>query len=359
MLKTVLEAWAIELHAVRKDIDIAGSPERSTGRFVIEDCQYRLFVLERISPGNICHRCHIARVLTNLQRNGLEDVIVYIPNLHGDEVSSIHDGYWQLSPYISGKALDRQSYVFDKWRGRVMAEFLLALRQASKSFQFPQSLFLMSEGAKPENLPSKSLPSEISSSENFSTDPSQPDTLLPDSTLFEKSEVFSIKQYIHTLSATIAHREPELMERLKPVMDFLGKEFMTAHDDMPVAFCHGDLHPLNIIWSENSIKKVIDWEFLGFKPEIYDLANLLGCLGMEDPHSLGGELVHALILESRKAGIFSPMSWSLLVEFIIALRFAWMSEWLRKNDTEMIELEMTYFELLIKNASALRDIWDL
>lgn len=327
IFNAVINAWAINFHAVRKDIDIAGSPERSAGRFVIEDCQHRLFVLESISPDAICHRRFIAKTLNSLQGNGFQQTITYLPDVNGDDVSYSHDGYWQLSPYISGKALDRPGYVFDKWRGKAMAEVLVALQQAS------QASFPMSAGNK--------------------------SNILPCSPLSEERGVFSIKQYIRTLSRTIAQREPEISKRLDPVTAFLDREFMAVHDDLPVAFCHGDFHPLNIIWAENGIKKVIDWEFLGFKPEIYDLANLIGCLGMEDPHCLGGELVHALILESKEADLFSQTSWFFLVEFIVALRFAWLSEWLRKSDTEMIELEMVYFDLLIKNASTLKEFWDL
>jgi aminoglycoside phosphotransferase (APT) family kinase protein len=42
----------------------------------------------------------------------------------------------------------------------------------------------------------------------------------------------------------------------------------------PVAFCHGDYHPMNIIWSADDIKCVIDWEFSEYKSEIYDAANI-------------------------------------------------------------------------------------
>jgi len=41
-----------------------------------------------------------------------------------------------------------------------------------------------------------------------------------------------------------------------------------------VAFCHGDYHPMNIIWSADDIKCVIDWEFSEYKSEIYDAANI-------------------------------------------------------------------------------------
>jgi len=59
----------------------------------------------------------------------------------------------------------------------------------------------------------------------------------------------------------------------------------------------------------------------------------------------------------KKSGIISKESWKYLTEFIIALRFAWLVEWLRRNDTEMISLEMDYLRLLIDNKTALEKSW--
>ncbi len=132
---------------------------------------------------------------------------------------------------------------------------------------------------------------------------------------------------------------------------------MPTYEKLPVAFCHGDYHPLNIIWSTNDIKCVIDWEFCGFKSELYDVANLIGCIGVEDPQSLLGELVKSFIARMNKSGIISKISWKYLLDFIVALRFAWMAEWLRRNDKEMIRLELDYMRLLIDNKNILQKSW--
>jgi homoserine kinase type II len=47
------------------------------------------------------------------------------------------------------------------------------------------------------------------------------------------------------------------------------------------------------------------------------------------------------------------------LDFIVALRFAWLSEWLRKSDKEMIELEQVYMRLLIENKEQLVHSWGL
>jgi homoserine kinase type II len=39
------------------------------------------------------------------------------------------------------------------------------------------------------------------------------------------------------------------------------------------------------------------------------------------------------------------------------MRFAWMSEWLRRNDREMQNLESDYMNLLARNLDGLSRIW--
>jgi homoserine kinase type II len=149
----------------------------------------------------------------------------------------------------------------------------------------------------------------------------------------------------------------DIKDEIKDVAGFLEKDFMPAYERLPVAFCHGDYHPMNIIWSADDIQCVIDWEFSGYKSEIYDAANLIGCIGVEDPQSLNDNLVKSFIADMKSADIVSKISWKYLIEFIVALRFAWLSEWLRRRDTEMIRLELDYMRLLIENKSSLQKAW--
>ena len=94
---------------------------------------------------------------------------------------------------------------------------------------------------------------------------------------FSRSDTFSIKKYIKTLVGQIERHEPVLFLEIQPILAFLENRFMKAHDTIPAVFCHGDYHPLNVIWSPEDIRAVIDWEFSGYKPEIYDVANMIGC----------------------------------------------------------------------------------
>ena len=79
---------------------------------------------------------------------------------------------------------------------------------------------------------------------------------------------------------------PTVFQELSPVLKYLKNSLFPKLTEMETTFCHGDYHPLNILWDEKKIMAVIDWEFTGYKPFLYDAANMLGCLGMEHPETL-------------------------------------------------------------------------
>jgi len=228
----------------------------------------------------------------------------------GKHVIKYKNNFWQMIPFVPGILLDRGKYMYEKWRGAVLANFLIELSRKYLDLPF-----------------------------------------------LDPSKAFSLKDYVYKLIREINLYNKDIKDEIKDIDAFLKKYFMPAYEKMPVAFCHGDYHPMNIIWSADDIKCVIDWEFSGYKSEIYDTANLIGCVGVEDPQSLTGDLIKSFIADMKEAGIISKTSWKYLVEFIIALRFAWLSEWLRRRDTEMIRLELDYMRLLIENKSSLQKAW--
>ena len=309
-LKNAASLFGLKVRTVRRDIEIAGSPERCELRFVIQDTNDFLYVIESIFEEDIEHKQKIIKTLDFLYQAGLYGVTPYMKGRNGERVVRFDNRSWQLTRYINGVSLDRPSYVFDKWRGEVLAGFLIDLREKSRAIPF-----------------------------------------------FDRTAPFSLKQYIRTLLIQIGRYEPERLTDIQPVVEFLEKRFMNIHDRLPVAFCHGDYHPLNIIWGSDHIRAVIDWEFLGYKPELYDAANLIGCIGVEEPSSLSGELVLAFIRRLKQDKGISDFSWRYLVEFVIAMRFAWLSEWLRHKDTQMIELETVYMNLLVSRSDFLKQAW--
>ncbi len=311
-LKEVAASWGIRVKALRPRLIPAGSPERTLFRVVVEDAQGGRFILEQIPTAARCAKMRIIRVLEFLSAKGLAGITPYRADGDGEYLHARDGGLWQLVPFVDGVPLDRERYIHEGWRAGVLARFLIELKEASRGL--------------PHSSP---------------------------------AEPFSLTTYIRTLCSRIERCEPALMPRVDPIIAFLEQGFMAIHDALPTGFCHGDYHPLNIIWGERDIRSVIDWEFAGAKPEVYDLANMVGCLGVEHPSSLVGDLVVNLIAQLRGAGLYADISWRHFSEFVIALRFAWLSEWLRKEDRQMIALELDYFDLLIRNHDRLVRAWSL
>ena len=148
-----------------------------------------------------------------------------------------------------------------------------------------------------------------------------------------------LEDYINELMAAMRVRNPEAHRGLLPALPTLTPLF-EAWPHLPRALCQGDFHPLNTIWNGTDVAAVIDWEFCGVRPALFDAANCLGCVGIEDPTALVRGLAPALLRELRDRDCLDRNSLVLLPELILALRFAWMSEWLRRRDTEMVDMEI-------------------
>lgn len=311
LLTAISRQWEMAFVRLRPDLPLSGSPERTAWRSVVETHDNRLFVLEKI-PSKIYERKRrIISILKKLYDQGMTQLTPYRPDAGGESIPLIHHGLWQLCPFVAGVDLDRPVYAMDGWRGNAATAFLIKLHEICS--RYPVTM---------------------------DTPP------------------FSIVTYSRELFTTLSRKNPEITGRYRPFMDHLETHLFPVHDHLPAGFCHGDFHPMNIIWGNTDIRAVIDWEFCGTKPKIYDLANLIGCLGMENPKSLAGPFVHRLISRLKKVGIFSDDSWNALPDLVLAIRFAWLSEWMRKNDRPMIRLEADYMALLLQHRPGLTDLCD-
>ncbi|PID77791.1 MAG: aminoglycoside phosphotransferase [Deltaproteobacteria bacterium] len=291
--------------------EIPGSPERSIERFLLKSAENKYYLAEKHLKKSFILKNQIAGKLSVLKSLGLDQVNLYY-TFSDDSYLAEYDGfYWQISDFIQGTQLKRPEYVFEKEIGLAAADFLVSLKK-----------------------------------------------ICSDGLFFEDNNVFSLKSYIFELVRNISKLNPDVFSRIEPVLKGLG-DFFENYDNLKLQFCHGDFHPLNIIWEGTDINKVIDWEFCGFKPEIYDAANFLGCIGVENPDSLSGPLAESFLVKIFQEKIYSGQSLYYLPFFVTALRFAWLSEWLRKKDPEMIELEIVYMNLLINNIKEISRIWNL
>jgi homoserine kinase type II len=307
----ILHFWGLEFKKECPECPLAGSPERSLFRTVIEDAGARLFVLEKIDPRIVDRKREIAATIDCLASRGLAGIHPYLRNRDDDFITKAAGVFWQVSPFIESVGLRRPDYTNDSWRGKALARFLIDMKGKSEGIPFGS--------------------------------PGRP---------------FSIAEFIRDLMMRMTCHNPEQADDAEAAYRHLEKHFFPAHDCLPVGFCHGDPHPINVIWGEDQIRAVIDWEFLGYKPEIYDTALIIGCIGMEDPESLAGPLVMAFLQELRAIGCFDTSGFAVLPEFVLALRFAWLSEWLRKKDVEMVEMETDYIRVLLNGQNRLRSTWE-
>ncbi len=313
LIQWVFSQWKIKFKCVRSNFDIQGSPERTLSRVVIEDINGSLFLFEKFSKSRFQLRNDIAKAIEYLNINGLKQALFCQKTLQGEFLPFYKDNCFAISPFLDGTKLKRPDYLESATIGKNFALFLIDLSKASKNIK-----------------PGLSLQS------------------------------FHIDKYVYQLFDTMKKHDSGIYDKYLPFLKFLERnKSFSGFERLPRRFSHGDLHPLNVIWEQDCIKAVIDWEFTGFKPDIFDAANLVGCAGIENPQGLTMPMVVTFIENLKNADIISCQGWKVFIEYIIALRFAWVSEWLRKKDKQMLTMEACYLDILIKNIDALKHIWEI
>ena len=308
----LFDQWGLEVKHVRQDIGIEGSPERTVSRVVIEDQNDNLFLLEKFSRQKFQLRHQVAQVVEYINKKGLVQTLPYRRTRTGKLLPEFGQGYFQISRFVYSTPLKRPQYLLSETLGNEFSQFLIDM---------------------------------VSAASGIATQ-----VCLPN---------FSIKTYVYQILDTMRKHDPQWYPRFLPVLTFLEEKFMDVHDQIPVLFCHGDLHPLNVIWKQDQIKAVIDWEFTGIKADVYDAANLVGCAGIENPESLGQPMVMSFLKKMKTESRISDIGWRYFLEYLIALRFAWLSEWLRKKDVQMIETEAAYMMILVKNYGIIKKGWGI
>jgi homoserine kinase type II len=306
----LLKAWGIEFADVDESAQIEGSPERSARRVVVRDIEGRRWILEQIKADNLARKRQVAETLSAL--SAMAQIHPYCRTVDGSSYWHTCAGVpncggdWMLRSYVDGVPLDRETWLDEPWRLDAMGAFVLRLRTQD-----------VGQGA----------------------------------------ERFSVADYARGRMALWRKQYSKLAERLESPFQSLEKNFFAATNSLPVAFCHGDFHPLNVVWGDGEIRSVIDWEFCGLKPELYDVALLLGCMGFDEPDHLIGEPAVRLIQTLRHAGFGAAESWGQLIGLVAAIRFGWMSEWIRRGEEDSAEQEAFYIQLLLDQGGFIAEKW--
>ena len=309
-LKSVLKSYGLDFSRIRPDLPLTGSPQRCQERIVTQDRHGDLYVVEALLPGTEARKESIARTLENLSQAGLLGLAKNLPYAPQKHIFCLNDRFYQVLPYITGQQLPRPQYLDHGWRGTAMAGFLVNLKKSSRQ----AGLFL------------------------------------------QGSHDFSLHDFFHNLVHQLSFHNPEILERIGPALDH-ARQFSSVLKILPAGFCHGDFHPMNVIWGKNCVNAVIDWEFCGTRPEMYDTALMVGCAGFEYPSAISGSYVEAFLKDLWKSGIYQEKSWDHLFPLMLLIRFAWLSEWLRNRETAMISLELDYLGFLTRYVNHIKTLF--
>ncbi|MBT4822180.1 MAG: aminoglycoside phosphotransferase family protein, partial [Lentisphaerae bacterium] len=249
------------------EIEIHGSPTRVLGRCVVKAGKDNdLYLFEQVAPKNRKRKVEIAALLASLSENGLRRVDPYLPTSDGQWHACVDGDFWQLRRYTPGVELPRPSYIYDRWRGRVAADALLSLRRALGRVQ--------------------------------------PETSEP---------VFSVWAFAHEFIERLRPHRPEFVAEIEDILTFVKERYVPYEADLTTGYCHGDFHPMNVVWGEDDILRLIDWEFCGPKPELYDVALMAGCFAMENPEGLTGGAFKEFVGTLRRQHFGTEHSWSLFL----------------------------------------------
>jgi len=305
LILEVLNNYSISFKQLSKGARIEGSPERVMQRAVFESQEGSKYLINELDPNTVPRKEIIATTLDLLKN--MPKVLAHTKNNENKSITEVNNRFFEISEYLDSEKLPRPEYVKDAWRGKQLANFLIDLSNNSKNI--------------------------------------------------EKTEAFYFSDFIKDLQIKLQQHNPEILKQIIDIIKFLENKFFQEEKDIPLTFSHGDYHPLNMLWKDDQLLAVIDWEFCGSKPELYDMANLLGCIGQEHPEYLIQKLSIAFIKTMKESNLFS--SWDQALNYIIAMRFAWLSEWLRKDRPDMQQLEIDYMHVLIKNYKEINKIFIL
>lgn len=294
LFRDILSSWGLAFEAIHPRIPIQGSPERCLHRVVVDAGGSR-HLLEELDSCCLARKNRIASCIVHLAARGLP-VAAPLRGLDGRFVQRVGGRDWQLTPFLEGIAPDPGNSWRDAWRGEALALFLRDLRQCGQ---------------------------DIAADE----------------------EAFDLRGYVMKIAHDAKRLHPAAFARLASVFSLIERR-LTACADLPVAFCHGDPHPLNMIWGTDRVLAAIDWEFCGSKCVLHDMALIIGCVGSEDEDALSGPFITTFLATLRACGLLDPALEQHLPTWTLALRTAWLAEWLRREDRDMIEFEVFYMQTL-------------
>ena len=295
-----LQHWGVEFREVVTGIQISGSPNRAVKRFLFSgrDGVFAAEGFELRKKSRQCAQNELLELLKAQKMAGINPWCRTLERAHG----AVADGcFWQLRRWCAADGLPRETLGEERVYSTIWTE---TLRQLQKF-------------APPEKNPR-----------------------------FMPNEDFYFSGYLPRLARFAAEKGGSFapgIAKLLTVMRPICREL----DKLPQMFAHGDFHPGNILVHENRLSAVIDWEFCGWKPAGYDLALLLGCLGMDNLRWLSEGATVEMQNALYRQNYMPEKAWEMLPFSIAAVRLGWLGEWLDLGDQEMIKRELEFISFLL------------
>jgi len=295
----VLEQFNIEFENT-SSFEIYGAPSRSADRVVVTDKNNEKFIVEKHHFWNMDKKLKIAENISFLHSNGFEECSPYIDSVQGMPVIELENRCWMVQKFIHHDILQRPNYLDDGLKGANAALSLIRMCDVSNNIK-----------------------------------------------MNDTDSGFSLWEHTAKTVENIMHIHPEILSKIPHVIDIVEHCFKDLIEQMPIAFCHGDYHPLNILWIGDNVEKVIDWEFSGYRPELTDVANIIGCAGFEKENGFSRDFVKKFLEVIENSHCFKRYDFKEIIVFVIGFRFSgWLNEWIKDKDGAMVQRETEYLNFL-------------
>ncbi|HNW82296.1 MAG TPA: phosphotransferase [bacterium] len=297
--KEILHIWNIEFDSII-DANIYGALSRMAGRTAVLDKNGRKYLVEKHHFWNLDKKLKIAENIEIINSSGFSVCTPYLKNKEGKAACEFKNRVWMIQPFIENDLLKRPDYLDDWTKGKNAAVALLKLYEVTS-----------------------------------------------DRKMNDIIEGFSLVTHTEDLISKIKKSYPEIHTELKDVIHIIEQLFNRSIKDSRLIFCHGDYHPMNILWKNDTVVSVIDWEFSGYRPALTDVANIIGCAGFENRNAIDRDFVKEFIKIIENSGFFSDSELKNLMLFVLGFRFSgWLNEWINDRDIEMIQREINYLKIL-------------
>lgn len=294
LLLQVLSIWGYEGSLV--DVAFSGSPERSLARHGVTTPR-GFMVLEEIAAEDVHHKEAVAGAIAQVSRCGLSVVVPFVSRA-GNYIEEMDGRWWQLRSWLPSEPLPRPGYLNEPWRANEAASFLASLRAC---------------GVQTSALPS-----------------------------------FNLQFFLEDLWRKLESDGRDIHNSLGPFYAVIEKDLFPVLGELPLTFSHADFHPRNILWGNERIVAVIDWEFCGLRHDLFDVAHMISVAASEERGVLRSPFVTRFLHEAVARKLLSQRSAEVLPLYVVALRFLWLSLWLRQNDEDMIDFEVYFIQYLFE-----------